>query len=162
MGQDQGLYQRRGRLILHGGVPYRDAWDPKPPGVFYIHAALLALRHRSLAALPARRAPSAARCGTLLFGVTDFVYSLGLGALSFSLARRLRLRPSRPLLAFGLTPIFSNLALLDPEAARPKRRPRARRSASSWPGWTRCARGGGAGSSWPAPGRLAALLKPPD
>src|SRR6202163_465935 len=43
MGQDQGLYNAVADEIVHGGVPYRDAWDPKPPGVFYVHAALLAL-----------------------------------------------------------------------------------------------------------------------
>src|SRR5579859_8202493 len=43
MGQDQGLYHAVAEEILRGGVPYRDAWDPKPPGVFYTHAAILAL-----------------------------------------------------------------------------------------------------------------------
>src|ERR1700736_3902241 len=43
MGQDQGLYHAVAEEILQGAVPYRDAWDPKPPGVFYTHAALLAL-----------------------------------------------------------------------------------------------------------------------
>src|SRR3954454_8475212 len=69
MGQDQGLYHTVAEEILHGGAPYRDAWDPKPPGVFYVHAALLAPFVE-----PWRPCPIGSlqpRCGGLLFGLTD-------------------------------------------------------------------------------------------
>ncbi len=36
--RDSGCYLYIGRLILRGGVPYIDAWDSKPPGIFYINA----------------------------------------------------------------------------------------------------------------------------
>jgi hypothetical protein len=38
-GRDQGVYAVIGRIVLSGGMPYRDAWDIKPPGIFLIYAA---------------------------------------------------------------------------------------------------------------------------
>jgi hypothetical protein len=40
MGPDQGLYAYVGERILQGDVPYRDAWDQKPPGIHYVYAGL--------------------------------------------------------------------------------------------------------------------------
>ncbi|APR82194.1 Hypothetical protein A7982_07543 [Minicystis rosea] len=37
-GRDQGIYAMVGRSLLSGGMPYRDAWDFKPPGIFVIYA----------------------------------------------------------------------------------------------------------------------------
>jgi hypothetical protein len=37
-GRDQGIFSTVGRAIREGGLPYRDAWDFKPPGVFFIYA----------------------------------------------------------------------------------------------------------------------------
>jgi hypothetical protein len=37
-GRDQGIYAVVGRTIVEGGVPYRDAWDFKPPGIFFVYA----------------------------------------------------------------------------------------------------------------------------
>jgi hypothetical protein len=37
-GRDQGIYAMVGRALLAGKMPYRDAWDFKPPGVFVIYA----------------------------------------------------------------------------------------------------------------------------
>ena len=77
MGQDQGLYNAVADEILRGGVPYRDAWDPKPPGVFYTHAAVLSLmpdpwRACRIGTLPGlSRSDLEPRCGTLLFGAID-------------------------------------------------------------------------------------------
>jgi hypothetical protein len=42
-GRDQGIYAMVGRLVLAGKMPYRDAWDFKPPGVFLIYAATRAV-----------------------------------------------------------------------------------------------------------------------
>ena len=127
MGQDQGLYNAVADEILRGGVPYRDAWDPKPPGVFYTHAAVLSLmtdpwRPCRIGTLPGlSRSDLEPRCGILLFGAIDFVYSLGLGGLVFLVARRLGFGPSAEVLAFGFTVIFANLALLDPEGSTPEK-----------------------------------------
>ena len=37
-GRDQGIYALVGEGILHGQVPYRDLWDFKPPGIFFVYA----------------------------------------------------------------------------------------------------------------------------
>ncbi len=42
-GRDQGIYAMVARTVLAGGMPYRDAWDFKPPGVFLVYAASRAL-----------------------------------------------------------------------------------------------------------------------
>lgn len=42
LGPDQGLYVTIGELIKRGGVPWRDAWDNKPPGTYYLYAGVLA------------------------------------------------------------------------------------------------------------------------
>ena len=42
-GADQGLYAYVGQRILAGEVPYRDAWDQKPPAIHYTYAAMYAL-----------------------------------------------------------------------------------------------------------------------
>jgi hypothetical protein len=40
MGADQGLYAYVGERILDGGLPYRDAWDQKPPTIHFAYAVL--------------------------------------------------------------------------------------------------------------------------
>ncbi len=42
MGADQGLYAYVGERVLHGGLPYRDAWDQKPPAIHVAYAAMRA------------------------------------------------------------------------------------------------------------------------
>jgi len=37
-GRDQGIYAVVARSIIEGGMPYRDAWDFKPPGIFLVFA----------------------------------------------------------------------------------------------------------------------------
>ena len=37
-GRDQGIYAVVADTILKGGMPYRDAWDFKPPGIFLTYA----------------------------------------------------------------------------------------------------------------------------
>ena len=43
MGADQGLYAYIGERILAGELPYRDAWDHKPPAIHYVYAGLRAV-----------------------------------------------------------------------------------------------------------------------
>ncbi len=38
-GLDQGIYAVVGDVMRAGGAPYQDAWDFKPPGVFFAYAA---------------------------------------------------------------------------------------------------------------------------
>lgn len=37
-GRDQGIYAVVGDAVLRGGAPYREAWDFKPPGIFFVYA----------------------------------------------------------------------------------------------------------------------------
>ncbi len=41
-GRDQGIFAYIGQTILHGGVPYRDAWDHKTPGIYVAYALAFA------------------------------------------------------------------------------------------------------------------------
>src|SRR5262252_10503852 len=43
LGHDHGVHAYVGREWLHGGLPYRDAFDHKPPGIFALHAFAMAL-----------------------------------------------------------------------------------------------------------------------
>jgi 4-amino-4-deoxy-L-arabinose transferase-like glycosyltransferase len=43
MGADQGLYAYVGERILAGDLPYRDAWDQKPPAIHYTYAVMRAI-----------------------------------------------------------------------------------------------------------------------
>ena len=40
-GRDYGFYAYIGNQILHGKLPYRDAWESKPPAIFYLNALAL-------------------------------------------------------------------------------------------------------------------------
>ncbi len=37
-GRDQGIYSLVADAMLRGGAPYRDAWDFKPPGIYFVYA----------------------------------------------------------------------------------------------------------------------------
>jgi len=45
--RDSGVFLYTGWRILNGELPYRDIWDHKPPVIFYINAAGLALTNNS-------------------------------------------------------------------------------------------------------------------
>ena len=119
MGQDQGLYHTVAREILGGGVPYRDAWDPKPPGVFYVHAALLAALSDPWGVC--QFGALQPRCGSLLFWLTDFLYAIFLAWLVMRLARRFGFALPAAVLAFGFTAVFVNLTVLDAEGSTPEK-----------------------------------------
>lgn len=51
-GNDQSLYMYVADRVLAGGAPYVDAWDQKPPAVFFVYGALRAVwPHASAVAL---------------------------------------------------------------------------------------------------------------
>ncbi|MFN3648256.1 MAG: hypothetical protein ACK47B_01645 [Armatimonadota bacterium] len=39
-GRDPATFAYVGQVIVDGGMPYRDAWDIKPPGIYLLYAAL--------------------------------------------------------------------------------------------------------------------------
>lgn len=43
LGRDQGEFATIGRGLLDGRVPYTDLWNPKPPAVFVVYSAVIAL-----------------------------------------------------------------------------------------------------------------------
>jgi 4-amino-4-deoxy-L-arabinose transferase-like glycosyltransferase len=45
--RDQGAYAYIADLMMQGGVPYHDAWDLKPPGVYWVYQAAFTLFGRS-------------------------------------------------------------------------------------------------------------------
>jgi MFS family permease len=49
-GRDQGAFAAVADVIGRGGIPYRDAWEMKTPGVFYLYWAGFALFGRSMLA----------------------------------------------------------------------------------------------------------------
>lgn len=87
MGADQGLYAYVGQRILHGDLPYRDAWDQKPPAIHYTYAGLWAVwPHDSVVA--ASDLALAGIVALLLYGVGRAVAPAGTGtaaALAFLL-----------------------------------------------------------------------------
>jgi hypothetical protein len=42
MEPDNGFFVTVAEIIKRGGVPWRDAWDLKPPGTYYLYAGVLA------------------------------------------------------------------------------------------------------------------------
>jgi len=49
-GRDQGIYANVAEGVLNGDVPYRDRWDFKPPGIFFVYAASFATFGKSMIA----------------------------------------------------------------------------------------------------------------
>jgi len=78
MGADQGLYAYAGERILAGGLPYRDAWDQKPPAIHLTHALMRAIVPRD-AAVPATDLLIAAIVAVLLWRLGGAVAGEGVG-----------------------------------------------------------------------------------
>jgi hypothetical protein len=49
-GRDQGIYALIGEGLLHGKLPYRDLWDFKPPGIFFVYGLAQGLFGKSMLA----------------------------------------------------------------------------------------------------------------
>lgn len=47
-GRDQGVFAAAADVLSRGGVPYRDVWDVKPPGIFCLYWASFTLFGRSM------------------------------------------------------------------------------------------------------------------
>jgi dolichyl-phosphate-mannose-protein mannosyltransferase len=50
-GRDQSIYALVGEGLLHGKMPYRDLWDFKPPGIFFVYALARGLFGRGMVAI---------------------------------------------------------------------------------------------------------------
>ncbi len=72
-GRDQGVFAAAADVLSRGGVPYRDVWDVKPPGIFYLYWMSFALFGRSM----------------LAPRLLDLIWVLGTAAAIWYLGRRL-------------------------------------------------------------------------
>lgn len=79
MGADQALYAYVGDRIGAGGLPYRDAWDQKPPAIHFLYAGLRAVSH-SDAVVPAADLAAAAATAWFLYLLGSAVGARGTGA----------------------------------------------------------------------------------
>jgi hypothetical protein len=71
--RDGGTYTYIGNLILKGKIPYLAAWEPKPPGIFYLNALGLWMGHGT-------------RWGIWLL---EFIFLFGATIAGFQLMRKL-------------------------------------------------------------------------
>ena len=77
-GGDQSLYTYVGQRVIDGGVPYRDAWDQKPPAVFFVYAFLWRLWPNE-SVVPAADLAAAALVAWLLVILGRRLFSAGAG-----------------------------------------------------------------------------------
>ena len=91
---DSGVFLYVGWRVLEGEVPYRDVWDHKPPGIYYIDAAGLAIGGGSRWGVWFLEAVSLSAAVVLGFALVDAAFgtlpavlasSLWLGSLPFVL-----------------------------------------------------------------------------
>ena len=78
IGRDEATYAVIGQGLLHGQHLYRDLWDNKPPGIFYIYAVIVKI------------------FGPVMWsiGIVDILWMLAISICIFYFARRyLGLRP---------------------------------------------------------------------
>jgi hypothetical protein len=78
MGADQSLYAYVGERIRGGGLPYRDAWDQKPPAIHFLYAGLRTIWPGD-AAVPAADLAAAAAVAWLLYRLGSAVGPAGSG-----------------------------------------------------------------------------------
>lgn len=90
LGRDQGEFATIGRGLLQGKAPYTELWNPKPPAVFVVYAAALALFGQDA---PAIRA-------------IDLLIAPALLGCSWWLGRRLASEPRRSQRAGLLAALF--------------------------------------------------------
>jgi hypothetical protein len=81
VGNDQYLYLYVADRLLEGGVPYLDAWDQKPPAVYFIYALLRAIwPHASVVAMADLAAAGLTAWALVRLGGRTFGSGVGVGA----------------------------------------------------------------------------------
>jgi hypothetical protein len=93
-GADQGLYAYVGQRVAQGELPYRAAWDQKPPAVHYTYAVMFGMwPHDGVVA------------------ATDLIVAAAVALLLVVLGRRLSATPAAGYLAATLFLLLGNPAL---------------------------------------------------
>jgi len=78
IGRDQATYCVIGRGLLHGQALYRDLWDNKPPGIFYIYTIIVKIFGPAMWSV----------------GVVDILWLLGISLCIFRFAERTLGKPT--------------------------------------------------------------------
>ncbi|MBI4493560.1 MAG: hypothetical protein HY690_12290 [Chloroflexi bacterium] len=120
IGSDQGLYTYIGQAILHGRVPYRDYLDPKPPGVFYLRAAVLAPAPQDWNT-QCLSGPLHASCPWLALQAADYLYTLLFAAALALVGRAAGFTRSAAFLAAALGALSISLVRLSQEGLTPEK-----------------------------------------
>lgn len=82
-GRDQGIFAVVARTLLAGGMPYRDAWDFKPPAIFLTYALARAMWGSSMLAIRALElAGVLSACAAVVVLSRRFVGAWGPGVVS--------------------------------------------------------------------------------
>ncbi|MDP8254260.1 MAG: SUMF1/EgtB/PvdO family nonheme iron enzyme [Candidatus Alcyoniella australis] len=82
LGRDQGIGLYIADVLLHGGAPYSDAWEIRPPGVFYVYASWIALLGKGGLALRLGDLLWQAATGLALFGLGRRLFNTRVGTWS--------------------------------------------------------------------------------
>lgn len=98
MQTDNGIWAYNGWRVLDGALPYRELWDNKPPGIFYVFAL-------------AQRAFGAANGQALLW--MDAVLSLAVFTMTYIVARRFASRAAAAGALCLLSLVFCHRVLAD-------------------------------------------------
>jgi hypothetical protein len=72
IGRDQAIFCVSGQALLDGKVPYRDFWDTKSPGIFYVYAPIVKIFGHAMWSI----------------GVVDIVWLLAISSCLFYFGRR--------------------------------------------------------------------------
>jgi hypothetical protein len=114
LGPDQGLYVTIGEILNRGGVVGRDTWDSKPPGVYYLYAAVLHFvpDYSIACTIPvpfSRVFEYHLPCAQLSLAILDVFYAIGLCMSVWWVARLLSGSTSVAAMAALLCAVFSSM-----------------------------------------------------
>jgi hypothetical protein len=102
-GRDQGSFSVIASMILDGKLPYVEAWDVKPPGIYFLYAGIRALLGNSMHAV---------RVAEALGFVSIF--------LAFAIFSRRHLGTARPGILAGALAVFAHVRLEFWNTAQPE------------------------------------------
>lgn len=126
-GRDQGIYAMVGDAIVRGEMPYRDAWDFKPPGIFVVYALSRLLFGPSLVGIRALEVIGlAGMCAALVRLGERFLRSRASGFLAAALAVIAHVQlefwhTAQPESFGGMLTVFALLLTAYPEGEAPPR-----------------------------------------
>ncbi len=123
--RDEGEYAYIAQQVIDGGVPYRDAFDQKPPGVFVVYLVAFLLMGQSVLAVHVMMGLCTLASAILLFKLVQRLVSTGAGlAAAFVLvivtAERSVLGTAANTEIFMILPMIGSLLCLVPKKGLPK------------------------------------------